>query len=159
MQCYHGFIENKESSEVVKEMDEQPLETIELEMAILVRNLTSIASSKKIGTLDRSAYLLLHQISTHGSSGVKALADEFHLDISTVSRQAAALEQNGYVYRIPDPLDGRAFSLQITDLGKKELVECKQARLARVTEKLKDWSEEERQRFGQLLRKFNRTFS
>jgi DNA-binding MarR family transcriptional regulator len=143
----------------VKAVEEQPLETIELEMAILVRYLTSIASSKKIGNLDRSAYLLLRQISAHGSSGVKALADEFHLDISTVSRQAAALEQKRYVYRIPDPLDGRAFSLQITELGAKELAECKQTRLARVTEKLNDWSEEERQGFGQLLRKFNRTFS
>jgi DNA-binding MarR family transcriptional regulator len=140
-------------------MEEQSLETIELEVTILVRYLTSIASSKKIGTLDRSAYLLLRQITAHGSAGVKALADEFHLDISTVSRQAAALEQKGYVYRIPDPLDGRAFSLQITELGAKELAECKQTRLARVTEKLKDWSEEERQGFGQLLRKFNRTFS
>jgi|ERR1700731_2673 DNA-binding MarR family transcriptional regulator len=140
-------------------MEEQSLETIELEVTILVRYLTSIASSKEIGTLDRSAYLLLRQISAHGSAGVKALADEFHLDISTVSRQAAALEQKGYVYRIPDPLDGRAFSLQITELGAKELAESKQTRVARVTEKLKDWSEEERQRFGQLLRKFNRTFS
>jgi DNA-binding MarR family transcriptional regulator len=140
-------------------MEEQSLETIELEVTILVRYLTSIASSKEIGTLDRSAYLLLRQISAHGSAGVKALADEFHLDISTVSRQAAALEQKGYVYRIPDPLDGRAFSLQITELGAKELAESKQTRVARVTEKLKDWSEEERQRFGPLLRKFNRTFS
>lgn len=100
-------------------MKEQSLETIEFELAVLVRHITSIASNKKNWTLDRSAYLLLHQIFAHGSAGVKALADEFRLDISTVSRQAAALEQKGYVCRIPDPLDGRAFSFQITDLGKK----------------------------------------
>ncbi|MFB9757386.1 MULTISPECIES: MarR family winged helix-turn-helix transcriptional regulator [Bacillaceae] len=139
-------------------MDEHALETIELEMAILLRRATSITTSKKIGNLDRSAYLLLHQIASHGSAGVKALADEFHLDISTVSRQAAALEQKGYVYRVPDPLDGRAYSLQITDLGKKELNEYKQARLVRFEELLKDWSDEEREVFGQLLKKFNRTF-
>lgn len=139
-------------------MDEHALETIELEMAILLRRATSITTSKKIGNLDRSAYLLLHQIASHGSAGVKALADEFHLDISTVSRQAAALEQKGYVYRVPDPLDGRAYSLQITDLGKKELNEYKQARLVRFEELLKNWSDEEREVFGQLLKKFNRTF-
>lgn len=139
-------------------MDEHALETIELEMAILLRRATSITTSKKIGNLDRSAYLLLHQIASHGSAGVKALADEFHLDISTVSRQAAALEQKGYVYRVPDPLDGRAYSLQITDLGKKELNEYKQARLVRFEELLKNWSDEEREIFGQLLKKFNRTF-
>lgn len=134
------------------------METIELELAILVRHINSIASDKKIGTLDRSAYLLLHQISAHGSAGVKALADEFRLDISTVSRQAAALEQKGYIYRTPDPQDRRSFSLQITDLGAKELDESKRARLARVTEKLKDWSDEDCHTFGKLLTKFNRTF-
>ncbi|MFC0215780.1 MarR family winged helix-turn-helix transcriptional regulator [Paenibacillus chartarius] len=139
-------------------MDEHSLETIELEMAILVRRVTSITTFNKIGNLDRSAYLLLHQISSHGSAGVKALADEFHLDISTVSRQTAALEQKGYVHRTPDPSDKRAFTLQITELGTKELLEHKQARLARITELLKHWSEEECHSFGELLKKFNRTF-
>jgi DNA-binding MarR family transcriptional regulator len=139
-------------------MDEHSLETIELEMAILIRRLTSITTNNKASNLDRSAYLLLHQIASHGSAGVKALADEFHLDISTVSRQAAALEQKGYVYRIPDPLDGRAYSHQITDLGTKELNEYKRVRMDRIAELLKSWSDEECQVFGQLLKKFNRTF-
>ncbi|MBU7318196.1 MarR family winged helix-turn-helix transcriptional regulator [Paenibacillus oleatilyticus] len=139
-------------------MKEPSLETIELEMAILFRRMTSITNKKRFGNLDRSAYLLLHQISSHGSAGVKTLADEFHLDISTVSRQAAALEAKGYVYRIPDPSDGRAYSLQITELGARELLEYKEARLARFTELLKHWSEEECSAFGQLLQKFNRTF-
>lgn len=136
-------------------MDEYSLETIELEMAILLRRVTSM--STYIGNLDRSAYLLLHQIAAHGSAGVKALADEFHLDISTVSRQAAALEQKGFVYKAPDPLDGRACSFQITELGTKELKSNKHARMARFAELLKSWSDEEREVFGQLLRKFNRS--
>jgi DNA-binding MarR family transcriptional regulator len=139
-------------------MNDHSLETIELELAILIRRVTSITTDKKFGNLDRSAYLLLHQISAHGSAGVKALADEFHLDISTVSRQTAALEQKGYVRRIPDPVDGRACSLQITELGTKELLACKKARLARITKLLENWSDEERKLFGQLLTKFNRTF-
>jgi DNA-binding MarR family transcriptional regulator len=139
-------------------MDVHSFETIELEMAILVRRINSITSDKRVGNLDRSAYLLLHQISTHGSAGVKTLADEFHLDISTVSRQAAALEHKGYITRVPDPLDGRAYSLQITELGTKELIETKQARLARIKELLRGWPEEECVTFGNLLTKFNRTF-
>lgn len=138
-------------------MDEDSLKTIEIEMAILLRRITSITTNKKLGNLDRSAYLLLHQINFHGSAGVKALANEFHLDISTVSRQAAALEHKGYVIRIPDPCDGRAYSLQITELGTKELFESKKARLTRMQSILKDWSEEECAVFGQLLKKYNRT--
>lgn len=138
-------------------MDEHSLETIDLELAILVRRITSM-STKKFGNLDRSAYLLLHQIISHGPAGVKAFADELQLDISTVSRQVAALENKGYVYRIPDPLDGRAYSLQITELGTSEFNDYQQLRFEKIADILKGWSEEERQLFGQLLRKYNRSF-
>ncbi|WP_306010704.1 MarR family winged helix-turn-helix transcriptional regulator [Paenibacillus sp. P46E] len=131
------------------------IDVIELEMAILVRRLVSMTTYRKIGNLDRSAYLLLHQIASHGSAGVKALSDEFHLDISTVSRQAAALEQKGYVKRIPDPVDGRAYSLEMTDTGEEVLNENKQARQESIGKMLCTWSDGERVIFGELLRKFN----
>jgi DNA-binding MarR family transcriptional regulator len=139
-------------------MDDQSLEIIELELAILIRRSTSISSNKKVGNLDRSAYLLLRRIANRGAAGVKILAGEFQLDISTISRQAAALEQKGYLYRIPDPLDGRAYSLQITELGTNELIEHKRARLERLAEVVHDWSDEEREVFGKLLKKFNQSF-
>ncbi|WHY69141.1 MarR family transcriptional regulator [Neobacillus sp. SuZ13] len=139
-------------------MHEHSLEMIELELAILIRRTTSISSNKKLGNLDRSAYLILRRINEKGAVGVKVLADEFKLDISTVSRQAAALEHKDYLYRIPDPLDGRAYSLQLTELGAKELFDYQQARLKRVAELLEDWSDEERELFGVLLEKFNRSF-
>ncbi|WP_274654820.1 MarR family winged helix-turn-helix transcriptional regulator [Paenibacillus humicola] len=138
-------------------MDERAIETIEMELAILIRRATS--AGRNLGTLDRSAYLLLNQIASHSRAGVKTLADEFHLDISTVSRQTAALEQKGYVTRIPDPDDGRAYVLEMTELGAKELEECRQARFVRFRELLKDWPEADRAAFGRLLHRFNRTFS
>ncbi len=88
---------------------------------------------------------------------MKILAGEFQLDISTISRQAAALEQKGFLYRIPDPLDGRAYKLQITELGTRVYNEHKQARLDRLVEVINDWTDEERQVFGQLLKKFNQS--
>ncbi|MCH1639129.1 MarR family transcriptional regulator [Paenibacillus timonensis] len=137
-------------------MDDKSLETIELEMAVLYRRITTATASRKYGNLDRSAYLLLHRIGAHGAVGVKSLADEFQLDISTVSRQAAALEQKGYVRRIPDPADRRAFFMEITELGAKEYADYKAIRLARIHELLADWPEEERETFAFLLQKFNR---
>jgi DNA-binding MarR family transcriptional regulator len=139
-------------------MFEESLEMIELELSILIRRSTSISSNRKIGNLDRSAYLLLRRIASKGAAGVKVLAGEFKLDISTISRQAAALEQKGFLYRIPDPLDGRAYTLQITELGTMVLNEFQQARLVKIAEMLKDWPDEERKVFGQLLKKFNQTF-
>ncbi|MEH7355983.1 MarR family transcriptional regulator [Neobacillus drentensis] len=138
-------------------MYEQSLEMIELELAILIRRSTSNTNNKKLWNLDRSAYLLLRRIATKGAVGVKVLAGEFQLDISTVSRQAAALEHKGYLYKIPDPLDGRAYSFQITELGLKELNEYKHARLERIAELLNDWPDDECKVFGQLLQKFNQS--
>ena len=60
-------------------MYEQSLEMIELELAILIRRVTSGTSNKKLWNLDRSAYLLLHRIATKGAVGVKVLAGEFQL--------------------------------------------------------------------------------
>lgn len=138
-------------------MNSDSLEALELELAILYRRITSITSHRKIGNLDRSAYLLLHHISTHSTIGVKDLAFEFGLDISTVSRQAAALEHKGYIKKKQDPFDKRASSLQITVLGEHELKECKDERLNKVAEVMKNWSEDEQKMFGQLLKKFNRS--
>ena len=138
-------------------MEEQSLGDLELELAILYRRINSISSHNKLGPLDRSAYLLLHQITTHGSAGVKALADEFKLDISTVSRQAAALENKGYIYKIPNPNDGRSYSFQITELGLKEYLESKKARMVKVEDVLENWSSEELKTFAKLLNKFNRS--
>lgn len=148
----------QKSSKVVRSLSHETNTSIELEIALLIRRLTSISTSRKFGTLDRSAYLLLGQIESHGSAGVKALAEEFRLDISTVSRQTSALEQKGYVYKMPDPEDGRAYFYQLTDEGRRMLLETRAQRTERIDELLKDWSGEERTRFGELLAKFNRTY-
>jgi len=137
-------------------MYEDTLDMIETELTILIRRNQSI-TYKKVGALERSAYLLLHQIASQGAAGVKALAGEFNLDNSTISRQAAALEQKGYVYKIPDPQDGRAYSFQITEQGMKILHETKQLRMKKVAEILKYWSDPEREMFGELLNKYNRS--
>lgn len=137
-------------------MNEKFLEMIEKELAILIRRNQSL-TYKKVGYLERSAYLLLYQIDSQGPAGVKALAGEFKLDLSTVSRQAAALEQKGYVYKIPDPTDGRAYSFQITELGKKVLMENKQLRVQKIAEITSSWSDTERELFGGLLYKYNKS--
>lgn len=153
--CYDSVKIERKSEEV--NMEEHSLEDLELELAILYRRINSISSHNKLGPLDRSAYLLLHQIISQGSAGVKALADEFKLDISTVSRQAAALENKGCIYKIPNPKDGRAYSFQITELGIKEYSESKQSRLVRVKKVFENWSNEELNLFAELLNKFNRS--
>ncbi|TMV47219.1 MarR family transcriptional regulator [Paenibacillus mesophilus] len=139
-------------------MEQKRLEEIDLELATLIRRATAAALDKKLGTLERSAYLLLNQLDSCGPTGVKALSEQFRLDISTVSRQTAALETKGYIQRLPDPTDGRASHFQITELGLQELLETRRARIDRFTKLFRDWSEEECRMLGLLLGKLNRTF-
>ncbi|MFQ3545731.1 MarR family transcriptional regulator [Halobacillus rhizosphaerae] len=136
-------------------MSEPTLELIEQQVTNFIRRI--VMTEKRNDSLDRSAYILLHQLSTNGPTGVKTLAVELHLDISTVSRQAAALVDKSYVDKTPNPEDGRAYFYRITELGAKELAENKQRRFERLSEILQDWPEEERQTFGRLLQKYNQT--
>jgi DNA-binding MarR family transcriptional regulator len=139
-------------------MNDNVLKALDYEMTVLVRRATSAAIDKKLGKLERSHYLLLCQLSENGAMGVKALADACRLDISTASRQAAALEAKGYVERLPDPEDGRASFFQLTSFGKQEFHDTKQTRLNHFAKLLKDWSNEDRQKFVELLGRLNRTF-
>lgn len=109
----------------------------------MVRRLISISSDKNLAYLDRSAYLIMHHLYHHGPAGVKALAEQFHQDNSTLSRQASSLEQKEHIYKIPDPQDGRAYHYALTELGKSELIRYKEARATRIEQLLYGWSEEE----------------
>ncbi|MNT95708.1 hypothetical protein D3C72_2376390 [compost metagenome] len=57
--------------------------------------------------------------------------------------------------RVPDPLDGRAYTLQISELGSDTLKKDMDIRQDKIGQLLEDWSEEEREYFGQLLQKLN----
>lgn len=135
-------------------MSQQSLETIELELAILIRRLTTATADNH--NLDRASYLLLRQLADSGNVGVKTLARELQLDVSTVSRQAAALDQKQLVEKVKDPTDGRAFFYHITDKGQQELTIYRTARLASIERLLTDWPADDAEDFGRLLQQFNR---
>jgi DNA-binding MarR family transcriptional regulator len=74
-----------------------------------------------------------------GPARVSALAEEARVDTSVVSRQLAQLEQHGLVERSPDPEDGRAHRVTLTEQGRQVLADGRD-RLARmVTERLEGW--------------------
>jgi DNA-binding MarR family transcriptional regulator len=134
------------------------IDHIEREIAIFVRRAeaTRIAHLK-YKEFDRSTYLLLLKLEEKGPMGIKALADAFQLDISTLSRQTVTMESKGYVVRKSSPTDGRVNLLEITELGCAQLHEVTESRQEFYTTLLSDWSTQECQQFGELLEKFNQT--
>lgn len=129
---------------------------IEHQVAILLRR--AALANRKSGGLDRAVYLLLRRLAEVGPAGVKTLADEFHLDISTVSRQVATMELKGLVLRIPDPSDHRACHLALTPAGQGVLTKELAARIDRYERLLAGWTAAERETFGALLSRLNQTF-
>ncbi|MCY8657136.1 MarR family transcriptional regulator, partial [Bacillus spizizenii] len=97
---------------------QNPVELIEYELTTFIRRAVYLdQSEKRTGNLERSSYLLLRQLDEFGPARVKELAESFKLDISTLSRQAAALEAKELIYRFSDPSDGRVSLFTITKLG------------------------------------------
>ncbi|MEK3675177.1 MarR family winged helix-turn-helix transcriptional regulator [Paenibacillus sp. FSL R10-2771] len=135
------------------EQTDKNLETLNHELITLIR-LGSL--DKKHGGLDRSSYTLLHHLSNHDKVGVKALAEEFGLDTSTISRQTSVLEAKDYVVKVPDPQDGRSSYFQITALGAQTFAEARDIRLQRYEQIFEGWSPVDCQTFSGLLARLNR---
>ncbi len=87
--------------------------------------------------LDRSGYLLLGLLE-EGPSRVNEMAERLGLDASTVSRQAAGLEESGLLRREPHPTDRRGSVLVISESGKDLLMRHRYARRAIFAELLAD---------------------
>jgi DNA-binding MarR family transcriptional regulator len=95
-------------------------------------------------SLDRAGYWLLVRISGEAPMRLSELADSVELDLSTVSRQMANLVASGLVVKVPDPEDGRASLLSLSDRGWTILEAVSETRRQALAEAMADWTETER---------------
>ena len=61
----------------------------------------------------------LEALAAQGPLSLNAVAAELFVDKSTASRIVGALEDRGYVRRVPDPRDGRAIRVELTPAGRE----------------------------------------
>lgn len=106
-----------------------------------------------IGT-DRSAMLLLVPL-MRGPLRPGALAEASFADPSTISRQVAELVRRGLVRREPDPSDGRASLLAITDAGREVCERLRALRRDLLAAAVDGWADDELATFASLLSRFN----
>ena len=103
--------------------------------------------------VDPMAYPLLFNLQG-GPLRVSALAEVVHSDVSTVSRQVSTLVDLGFVTRGPDPDDGRAQALTLTDEGNDLLHRLRTMREQWLQGLLADWDPDDVVAFSQHLRHF-----
>ena len=109
--------------------------------------------------LERPAYLLLSRIAVDGPFRLSVLAVDVSLDLSTVSRQVAALESAGLVRRAQDPTDRRASLVEVTAQGREVFAANRDRWLAIWKDLLAGWSPEERQIFADLFTQLNQSLA
>jgi DNA-binding MarR family transcriptional regulator len=125
----------------------------------IARELTLVSrhqvSSATKGVLERSAYLMLNRIDATGPMTARELAEALQLEISTVTRQVAAMLRDDVVERIPDPSGGLARKLRITPTGASRLAADRERYSAGLGKVVSDWPDSECADLYRLLRTLN----
>ncbi|MFE5912150.1 MarR family winged helix-turn-helix transcriptional regulator [Streptomyces wedmorensis] len=105
--------------------------------------------------LEPAAYGLFVRLDEVGPQRATELAGYFGVGKATMSRQLRALEVLGLVVRDPDPADGRASLVRLTEEGRDRFRHVRDARRERYVRKLVDWDRGEVAELARLLHHFN----
>ncbi|WP_433161497.1 MarR family winged helix-turn-helix transcriptional regulator [Kribbella sp. CA-247076] len=105
-------------------------------------------------TLDHSAHVVLFVLRCSGALRLSDLASRMELDASTASRHVRSLEQLGLVRRSPDPDDGRAFRVELTEQGLAEWEAGARRRMELLTAAMDGWSDDDIRTFERLMTRF-----
>jgi DNA-binding MarR family transcriptional regulator len=132
---------------------EDAMARLEGELAFLVRRL-EMNQRKRGYPMERAHYLLLAQLED-GEKSTGEIAEALGLDHSTVVRQIVAVERLGFAERRPHPRDRRSALVRMTERGAASTARMREERRIRLGAILADWTEGDRARFGDLLRRFN----
>jgi DNA-binding MarR family transcriptional regulator len=115
------------------------------------RHVSARAAGHLYGELPPFGWGLLIPLERDGDQRCSALAGRAGVDVSVASRQLAVLERLGYVERRPDPLDGRASLLRLTDAGADALAAARALRADWALTALSGWDEAEARQLSALL--------
>lgn len=119
----------------------------------LLHSLRSVAP-RVHPAVDPLTYPLLFNLAA-GPQRVSALAECVHSDISTVSRQVSNLAAHALLEKLPDPADGRAQMVRLTDEGRDLITQIVRQRDQWTADHLRDWDERDVAAFAAYLDRFN----
>ncbi|WP_242580538.1 MarR family transcriptional regulator [Streptomyces sp. MST-110588] len=131
---------------------------LERELAVFLRR--ARASSGELARavhpdLESAAYGLLMRLADAGQQRATDLAGYFGVGKATMSRQLRALEDLGLVAREPDPADGRAVLVRLTDEGRARFTRVRDGRRAQYARRLAAWDRKEVAELARLLHRLN----
>ncbi|MFM9443220.1 MarR family winged helix-turn-helix transcriptional regulator [Streptomyces acidiscabies] len=101
--------------------------------------------------LDRAAVALLRQVADSDPLRPGELAQRLGVEASHVTRTVQQLEKSGYVTRVPDPRDGRAQRIQLTEAGERAVGRIRAASQRGMQLALQDWTPQELEQLAGLF--------
>ncbi|BCY08162.1 MarR family winged helix-turn-helix transcriptional regulator [Actinoplanes sp. L3-i22] len=131
---------------------------LEREFAVFVRRARAASQRLSHGVhpgLDASAYGLLVRLRDQGPRRPSDVAEDLGVGKATITRQLKPLEALGLIERLPDPADGRAHLVALTEEGRRRMLQARAARSQRLRARLGAWPREDVHTLATLLARFN----
>ncbi|MFL6056401.1 MAG: MarR family winged helix-turn-helix transcriptional regulator [Actinoallomurus sp.] len=139
---------------------DESLDAIELQTAILVRNLEMLRRrSDFYREVDRAGYLLLRTLQAMGPADISTLAATLGLDPSTTGRQVAAAHAAGLVERAPTPDDRRRTVITPTPRGIEAMRAVLRRRRDGTAEILDAWNEDDLRTLSFMFTRYNQAIA
>lgn len=137
---------------------DEAFRAVEIEISVTARRIRRAATSRARTIhpeLPATSYAMLLEVRERGSCRPSDLAELFSIDKGAVSRLVNGLEEMGLLARSPDPLDGRAQLLTVTDVGQQRMDEVTREGKLRWAERLSTWDYDDLASFAAMLRRYN----
>ncbi|NYE94154.1 DNA-binding MarR family transcriptional regulator [Psychromicrobium silvestre] len=122
-------------------VEDQTLVELVSEVFRLFRALKSASHEPSIDGLGIAHIGIIGLLSQSGECRATGLAEVMGIGPSALSRQLAELDERGYVIRRPDPEDGRATLIEVSEKGTELLGKVMARRSERLRAQLSDWEE------------------
>ncbi|WP_164520306.1 MarR family winged helix-turn-helix transcriptional regulator [Specibacter cremeus] len=100
-------------------------------------------------------YKVVSVLANSGGQQQAAVAEALQVDKAMMSRTVKQLEEYGLLVRTPDPADGRAMLMTLTDSAATRYRESVSAARALLYERLAGWGADDVARFADLLARLN----
>lgn len=140
----------------------ETIRDLEHEVGVLIRRVRRVIGVRARAvheSLQPAAYLMLGYVNESGPVRASSIVEVFDIDKGAISRQVHHLMELGLVERTPDPADGRATLLTVTDEGARRMKHVAEHRRKWLDEQLGDWSEQELADFVNELARYNTALS
>jgi DNA-binding MarR family transcriptional regulator len=134
------------------------LRSIEREVGVLLRRVRRVIGVRARAVhpdLQPASYLLLAHLEERGPSRSSTVVDELGIDKGAVSRQITHLVELGLLERTPDPHDGRAVLLSLSDDAAARLARVRAERSERFERRLSGFTTTELSALADQLARYN----